>query len=87
MEGHLEALLEMDFYTKPPNFGVEANMKAPAGDALTPHRIGVSLHKQVVAWTSHFRIQLYSTFFSIYCITHPYSVTKSLILFTEKTSK
>jgi hypothetical protein len=35
MEGHLEALLEMDFYTKPPNFGVEAHMEAPAGDALT----------------------------------------------------
>jgi hypothetical protein len=25
----------MDFYTKPPNFGVEAYMEAPAGDALT----------------------------------------------------
>jgi hypothetical protein len=25
----------MDFYTKPPNFGVEAHMKAPAGDALS----------------------------------------------------
>jgi hypothetical protein len=35
MEGHLEALLEMDFCTKPPNFGVEAHMEAPAGDALT----------------------------------------------------
>jgi hypothetical protein len=34
MEGHLEALLEMDFCTKPPNFGVEAHMEAPAGDAL-----------------------------------------------------
>jgi hypothetical protein len=34
MEGHLEALLEMDFCTKPPNFGVEANMEAPTGDAL-----------------------------------------------------
>jgi hypothetical protein len=29
MEGHLEALLEMDFYTKPPNFGVEAHMEPP----------------------------------------------------------
>jgi hypothetical protein len=29
MEGHLEALLEMDFYTKPPNFGVEPPMEAP----------------------------------------------------------
>jgi hypothetical protein len=35
MEGHLEALLEMDFCTKPPNFRVEAHMEAPAGDALT----------------------------------------------------
>jgi hypothetical protein len=35
MEGHLEALLEMDFCTKPPNFGVEAHMEAPAGDALS----------------------------------------------------
>jgi hypothetical protein len=34
MEGHLEALLEMDFCTKPPNFGVEAHMEAPTGDAL-----------------------------------------------------
>jgi hypothetical protein len=29
MKGHLEALLEMDFCTKPPNFGVEAHMEAP----------------------------------------------------------
>jgi hypothetical protein len=36
MEGHLEALLEMDFCTKPPNFGVEAHMEAPTGDALRP---------------------------------------------------
>jgi hypothetical protein len=35
MEGHLEALLEMDFCTKPPNFGVETHMEAPTGDALT----------------------------------------------------
>jgi hypothetical protein len=34
MEACLEALLEMDFCTKPPNFGVEAHMEAPAGDAL-----------------------------------------------------
>jgi hypothetical protein len=34
MEGHLKALLEMDFCTKPPNFEVEAHMEAPAGDAL-----------------------------------------------------
>jgi hypothetical protein len=34
MEGHLEALREMDFCTKPPNFRVEAHMEAPAGDAL-----------------------------------------------------
>jgi hypothetical protein len=34
MEGHLEALLEMDFCIKPPNFGVEAHMEAPTGDAL-----------------------------------------------------
>jgi hypothetical protein len=35
MEGHLEALLEMNFCTEPPNFGVEAHMEAPAGDALS----------------------------------------------------
>jgi hypothetical protein len=34
MEACLEALLEMDFCTKPPNFGVEAHMEAPAGVAL-----------------------------------------------------
>jgi hypothetical protein len=34
IEACLEALLEMNFYTKPPNFGVEAHMEAPAGDAL-----------------------------------------------------
>jgi hypothetical protein len=34
MEACLEALLEIDFCTKPPNFGVEAHMEAPAGDAL-----------------------------------------------------
>jgi hypothetical protein len=39
MEGHLEALLEMDFCTKPSNFGAEAHMEAPAGDALTPYRL------------------------------------------------
>jgi hypothetical protein len=35
MEACLEALLEMDFCTKPPNFGVDAHMEAPAGDALS----------------------------------------------------
>jgi hypothetical protein len=35
MKACLEALLEMDFCTKPPNFGVEAHMEAPAGDALS----------------------------------------------------
>jgi hypothetical protein len=34
MEVHLEALLELIFCTQPPNFGVEARMEAPAGDAL-----------------------------------------------------
>jgi hypothetical protein len=33
MEACLEALLVMDFCTKPPNFGVEAHMEAPAGVA------------------------------------------------------
>jgi hypothetical protein len=37
MEGHLEALLEMDFCTKSPNFGVEAHMEASTGDALIEH--------------------------------------------------
>jgi hypothetical protein len=35
MEACLEALLEMNFYTKPPNFRVEAHMEAPTEDALT----------------------------------------------------
>jgi hypothetical protein len=35
MEACLEAMLEMDFCSKPPNFGVEAHMEAPAGDALS----------------------------------------------------
>jgi hypothetical protein len=34
MEACLEAPLEMVFCTKPPNFGVEAHMEAPVGDAL-----------------------------------------------------
>jgi hypothetical protein len=34
MEACLETLLEKDFCTKPQNFGVEAHMEAPAGDAL-----------------------------------------------------
>jgi hypothetical protein len=34
MEACLEALLEMNFYTKSSNFGVEAHMEAPAGDAV-----------------------------------------------------
>jgi hypothetical protein len=34
MKACLEALLELGFRTKPPNFGVEAHMKAPTGDAL-----------------------------------------------------
>jgi hypothetical protein len=45
MEGHLEALLEIDFCTKPPNFGVEAHMEAPTGDALTRIALlGSSVH-------------------------------------------
>jgi hypothetical protein len=34
MEACLEAVLEIDFCTKPPNFGVDAHIEAPAGDAL-----------------------------------------------------
>jgi hypothetical protein len=37
MKACLEDLLEMDFCTKSPNFGVETHMQAPAGDALTIH--------------------------------------------------
>jgi hypothetical protein len=40
MEACLEALLEMDFCTKPPNFGVKTHMEAPAGDALTLYPLG-----------------------------------------------
>jgi hypothetical protein len=35
MEVHLEALLELIFYTKPLNFGVEDRIEAPTGVALT----------------------------------------------------
>jgi hypothetical protein len=31
MEGHLEVLLELCFFTKPLKFGLEAHMKAPTG--------------------------------------------------------
>jgi hypothetical protein len=54
MEACLEALLEMDFCTKPPNFGVEGHMEAPAGDVLRDTNCfygcsGFGLdHKQVV---------------------------------------
>jgi hypothetical protein len=54
MEACLEALLEMDFYTKPPNFGVEAYMEAPAGDALT-------LHQASATAVAHVRNKLQST--------------------------
>jgi hypothetical protein len=36
MEGHLEVLLELCFFTKPLKFGVEAYMEAPTGVALMP---------------------------------------------------
>jgi hypothetical protein len=36
MEGHLEVLLELCFFTKPLKFGVEAHMEAPTGVALRP---------------------------------------------------
>jgi hypothetical protein len=38
MEVHLEALLELSFGTKPPNFGVEAHMKALTGVALSTYK-------------------------------------------------
>jgi hypothetical protein len=38
MEVCLEALLELCFWTKPPNFGVEAHIEAPTGVALSPIR-------------------------------------------------
>jgi hypothetical protein len=50
MEGHLEALLEMDFCTKPPNFGVEAHMEAPAGDALTRFHVIFILPGLPASW-------------------------------------
>jgi hypothetical protein len=48
MEGDLEALLEMDFCTKPPNFGLEANMEAPTGDAL---RAFICFHEKTAGRT------------------------------------
>jgi hypothetical protein len=35
MQVYLEALLELSFHIKPPNFRVEAHMEALAGVALT----------------------------------------------------
>jgi hypothetical protein len=35
MKARLEVLLELDFCTKPPNFGIEAHMEAPTGVALS----------------------------------------------------
>jgi hypothetical protein len=35
MEGHLEVLLELYFFTKPLKFGVETHMEAPTRVALT----------------------------------------------------
>jgi hypothetical protein len=55
MEGHLEAPLEMNFCSKPPNFEVEAHMEAPAGDALTNVNVCVSTtnnHTSLV-WSLH----------------------------------
>jgi hypothetical protein len=47
MKACLEALLELDFCTKPPNFGVkahmEAHMEAPTGVAITVANITSSL--------------------------------------------
>jgi hypothetical protein len=37
MEVHLKALLELIFFTKPLNFGVEAHIEALAGVALSSH--------------------------------------------------
>jgi hypothetical protein len=37
MEGHLEVLLELCFFTKSLKFGVEAHTEAPTGVALTKH--------------------------------------------------
>jgi hypothetical protein len=37
MEAYLEALLELSFCTKSPNFGVEAHIEALAGVALIVH--------------------------------------------------
>jgi hypothetical protein len=48
MEACLEALLEMIFCTKPPNFGVEAHMEAPAGDALREVRDHYSFSLQLL---------------------------------------
>jgi hypothetical protein len=48
MEACLEALLEMDFCTKPPNIGVEAHMEAPAGDAIRHDRGRVTISVFIV---------------------------------------
>jgi hypothetical protein len=37
MEVHLKALLELIFFTKPLNFGVEAHIEALAGVAISSH--------------------------------------------------
>jgi hypothetical protein len=38
MEGHLEVLLELSFYSKPPKFGVEDHIEAPARVALNVNK-------------------------------------------------
>jgi hypothetical protein len=43
MEVCLEALLELDFCTKPPNFGVEAHMETSTGVVLRVTKIPSTL--------------------------------------------
>jgi hypothetical protein len=64
MEACLEALLEIDFCTKSPNFGVEAHMEGPAGDAL---RIFLKKYLEV-QFNYKFVLNIPSAAISQYCV-------------------
>jgi hypothetical protein len=58
MKGHLEALLELRFCTKPSNSGVEAHMEALAGVALMGHDPDILFTIQVTH--SNFSLNFYT---------------------------
>jgi hypothetical protein len=54
MEVCLEALLELCFWTKPPNFGVEAHIEAPTGVAL--NLMSILYHSHTILFLYESRI-------------------------------